>query len=101
MFDSNTLFMFAPIAGEGDVDVEMRTPVALALPDMDTKGPLPDCKLPFPLLTLIASPSIFLCCSLRPLKLFPDRSEISLGGPVTDAIDIFSSSKSTAPTKPK
>ena len=68
---------------------------------MDTKGPPPDCRLPFPLFTLIPSPSAFLCCSFRAPKLFPDRSDISLGGPVTEARDIFSSSKSTAPRKVK
>ena len=89
--------MLIPTAGDGDVDVDISIPVALVFPDIDTKGPPPDCRLPFPLLTLMPSPSAFLCCSVCPPKLFPDRSEISLGGPVTEARDIFSSSKSTAP----
>ena len=89
-------------AVEGDVVVDISTPVVLALPAIDTNGTPPlDCRLPFPLLRLIPSPSPFFWCSFKAPKLFADRSDISLGGPVTDAKDIFSSSNSTAPSVDK
>ena len=59
--ESIPVVTFDATAGEGDVDVDISTPVALVLPEIDTKGPPPDCKLPFPLLTLIPSPSAFFC----------------------------------------
>ena len=60
--ESATPVTFDVIADDGDVDVDIRTPVALTLPEIDTKGPPPpDCRLPLPLLRLIPSPSAFLC----------------------------------------
>ena len=96
--DSTATVSLEMTADEGDID--RRAPVVPTLPEMDTNGPTPpDCKLSLPLFTLIPSPSSFLCWSLAVApKLFADLSDISLGGPVTDARDIFSSSNSTAPS---
>ena len=47
--ESNNPVAFEVTADDGEVDVETRTPVALALPESDTKGPPPDWRLPVPL----------------------------------------------------
>ena len=59
--ESNVLVAIVGFAGDGDVEVDISTPVAPTFSEIVTKGPPPppDCKLSLPLLRLIPSPSVF------------------------------------------